>query len=183
MKFLLVNVLFCLFATQALTQPLYMTRNGKVFFFSKTPVENIDAVNNEVTSLLNTANGEVAVAVLVKSFHFDRALMEEHFNENYMESTKFPKATYNGKILNLDKINFKVNGTYPVEVGGDLTLHGVKQYQTATGTLTVAADKLEAAAQFTIKLADFKIQIPSLVAEKISETIEIKINCIYAPKQ
>lgn len=108
--------------------------------------------------------------------------MEEHFNENYLESSKFPKATFNGKILNLNKVNFKVSGTYEVEVGGDLTIHGVKQYQTATGTIIVSADKIEATSNLVIKLSDHKIEIPALVAEKISKTVEINVNCIYAPK-
>lgn len=182
MKQVLVSVLLCAISVSSFAQPVFMTRNGKISFFSKTPIENIEATNNEVTSLLNIEKGELVFAVLVKSFRFDKALMEEHFNENYLESTKYPKATFNGKILNLSKVNFNVSGTYEIEVGGDLTIHGVKQYQTATGTIIVSPGKLEASSRFVIKLSDYKIEIPSLVAEKISNTVEINVNCIYAPK-
>ncbi len=182
MKQLLVSVLLCTLSAGSFAQPVFITRNGKISFFSKTPIENIEATNNEVTSLLNIEKGELVFAVLVKSFRFDKALMEEHFNENYLESTKYPKATFNGKILNLSKVNFNVSGTYEIEVGGDLTIHGVKQYQTATGTIIVSPGKLEASSRFVIKLSDYKIEIPSLVAEKISNTVEINVNCIYAPK-
>ncbi|MBN8652932.1 MAG: YceI family protein [Cytophagales bacterium] len=182
MKQVLVSVLLYAISVSSFAQPVFMTRNGKISFFSKTPIENIEATNNEVTSLLDIEKGELVFAVLVKSFRFDKALMEEHFNENYLESTKYPKATFNGKILNLSKVNFKVSGTYEIEVGGDLTIHGVKQYQTATGTIIVSPDKLEASSKFVIKLSDHKIEIPALVAEKISKTVEINVNCIYAPK-
>lgn len=165
-----------------LAQSVFITRNGQVSFYSKTPVEDIEAVTNEATSLLDIEKGEIVFAILVKSFHFDKALMEEHFNENYVESTKYPKATFNGKILNLNSINLTKAGTYTIEVGGDLTIHGVKQYQTATGTITVANNKIEATAKFFIKLSDHKVEIPALVAEKISKTVDIQVNCIYAPK-
>ncbi len=177
----LVLLLNCL-ATVVSSQSIQMTRSGQVSFFSKTPMENIEAVNNEVTSLIDTSKGEVVFAILIKSFHFDRALMEEHFNENYMESNKFPKATFQGKITNASKIDFKKDGIYETTVEGDLTIHGIKQKQSATGTLTIKAGKISATSTFTIKLADYNVEIPSLVAEKISKTVEIKVNCQYEPK-
>lgn len=179
-----VSILFLLMAVtiSALAQTVYMTRNGQVSFYSKTPMENIEGVNNEVTSMIDIAKGDIVFAILVKSFRFEKALMEEHFNENYMESSKIPKATFQGKITNLAAINFSKDGSYPATVEGDLTIHGVKQKQTATGTVTVAKGKITAVSTFKIKLADYKVEIPSLVAEKISETIEIKVNCQYEPK-
>lgn len=175
---LLLNVL----AISGFSQSVYMTRSGQVSFSSKTPIENIEGVNNEVTSMIDTGKGDIVFAILVKSFRFEKALMEEHFNENYMESNKFPKATFQGKITNAASINFSKDGSYPATVEGDLTIHGIKQKQTATGTVTVSKGKISAISTFTIKLADYKIEIPSLVAEKISETIEIKVNCQYEPK-
>jgi polyisoprenoid-binding protein YceI len=159
-----------------------MTRSGQISFHSKTPIENIDGINNEVTSMIDTGNGDIVFAVLIKSFHFEKALLEEHFNENYMESTKFPKATFQGKIINASAINFAKDGNYQATVEGDLTIHGIKQKQTATGSITVTKGKISAVSTFTIKLADYKIEIPDIVAEKISETIEIKVNCQYEPK-
>lgn len=164
------------------SQSVYMTRNGQISFHSKTPIENIEAVNNEVTSLVDTGKGEIVFAVLIKSFHFEKALMEEHFNENYLESTKFPKASFQGKFTNASDINFLKEGSYPAVVEGDLTIHGIKQKQTAAGTITVSKAKITAVSSFQIKLSDYKVEIPSLVADKISETIEIKVNCQYEPK-
>jgi polyisoprenoid-binding protein YceI len=163
-------------------QNLYMTRSGQISFFSKTPMENIQAVNNEVTSMLNTTTGEVVFAVLIKSFRFERALMEEHFNENYMESDKLPKASFQGKITDLSAVDFKKEGSYSVTVSGELTIHGVKQQVSATGTLLVSKDKISINSSFTVKPGDYKITIPSLVAEKIADSIEVKVNCQYLPK-
>lgn len=164
-------------------QPMYMTRNGQISFYSKTPMENIDAVNNEVTAMINSSTGELAFAVLIKSFRFERALMEEHFNENYMESDKFPKATFSGKITNPGNVNFNANGNYPVSVEGELTIHGVKKSITSTGTINISGSKVTALSTFLVRLADYNISIPALVADKISETVEVKVNCEYQPKK
>ncbi len=161
---------------------LYVTRTAQISFFSKTSMENIEAVNNEATSILNLETGEIGFAVLVKSFRFDRALMEEHFNENYLESTKFPKATFHGKITELSKFNIKKDGSYPVTVEGDLTMHGIKRHVVSQGEVIILKGIISATALFPIKLADYKIEIPSLVAGKIAEIIEIKINSKYEPK-
>ncbi len=182
MKRLITLILFSTVSILGFSQSVFMTRNGQVSFFSKTPMENIEGTNNEVTSMIDTSKGDIVFAVLVKSFRFEKALMEEHFNENYLESTKFPKATFQGKFTNTQSINFTKDGTYTATVEGDLTMHGIKQRQTATGTITVTNGKISAVSTFTIKLADYKIERPSLVADKISETIEIRVNCQYEPK-
>lgn len=145
-------------------------------------MENIEAVNNEVTSMLNPGNGEVVFAILIKSFRFEKALMEEHFNENYLESDKLPKATFQGKITNLSEIDFTKDGMYPATIEGDMTIHGVKQHVVSTGSLVITKDKILATSTFQIKPADYKITIPSLVADKIANSIEVKVNCQYAPK-
>ena len=175
-KIIIVSLLF-LFISAGLSAQIFMTRTGQVSFFSKTSVENIDAVNNEATSLLNSTTGEMVFAVLIKSFHFERALMEEHFNENYMESTKYPKATFKGKITNLAKIDFKKDGNYEAVVEGELTLHDVMHKTTTTGTITIANGKVSATATFNIKLADYRVEIPALVADKLSKTVDVKVNC------
>ncbi len=182
MKHFILIILLSVSTFTVFSQTVYMTRSGQVSFFSKTPMENIDGTNNEVTSLIDASKGEIVFAILVKSFRFEKALMEEHFNENYLESTKFPKATFQGKLINSSSINFTKDGSYPAMVEGDLTIHGVKQHQTASGTITVTNGKVSATSTFTIRLADYKIEIPSLVADKISETIEIRVICNYQPK-
>lgn len=179
MKKLILPLLITLASGCSFAQTIYMTRNGQVSFFSKTPMENIDANNNEVSSMINAGTGEIVFAILVKSFRFEKALMEEHFNENYMESNKFPKSTFQGKITNLAAIDFNKEGKYPATVEGEMTLHGVKKHITATGTITNAKGVVSVTSNIAIKLADYKIERPSLVAEKIAETIDIKINCQY----
>jgi polyisoprenoid-binding protein YceI len=175
-------IFFSVLSIGSYAQTIHMTRSGQVSFFSKTHMENIEAVNNEVTSMLNTGTGEIVFAILVKSFRFEKALMEEHFNENYMESDKMPKSTFQGKITNTGAIDFTKDGTYPVSVEGDITIHGVKQHVTSSGTAIVAKGKISVNALFTVKPEDFKIEIPSLVAEKIAKTIDVKVNCQYEPK-
>jgi polyisoprenoid-binding protein YceI len=182
MKKTLALASLMMLSVAAFTQSIYMTRSGQISFFSKTPMENIEAVNNEVTSMLDIGKGDLVFAVLIKSFHFDRALMEEHINENYLESSKIPKATFQGKISNLSAINFTKDGTYEATIEGDLTIHGVKQQHKGTGTITVAKGKISGVSNFTVKLSDYKIEIPSLVADKISPTIDIRVNCLYEPK-
>jgi polyisoprenoid-binding protein YceI len=101
----------------------------------------------------------------------------EHFNENYMESNKFPKAVFTGKITNLDKINFQKDGTYPVTVKGTMEIHGVKKEMEATGTFKVSGENVLVNADFSVALADYNIEIPSLVKDKISKTAKITVNC------
>jgi polyisoprenoid-binding protein YceI len=160
----------------------YFTKNGSISFFSATSLENIKADNNQVMSVLNTATGDLQFSVLVKSFHFKKALMEEHFNENYMESEKFPKSTFKGTVTDISKVNFTKDGAYPVTVSGDLTMHGVTQKLTSSGTINVSGSKITGNAVFTVALADYKISVPKVVQNNISKTIEITINCLYDQK-
>lgn len=107
MKKIIISALFITSAIFAGAQNIYMTKTGKVSFYSraKSP-EKVEADNNEVSSVLNTQTGDMVFAILVKSFHFERALMEEHFNENYVESSKYPKSTFKGSITNISTVNF-----------------------------------------------------------------------------
>lgn len=182
MRVFTYSLLLLALATSPAFCQLYMTRTGQISFSSKTPMENIDAVNNEVTSVLNTDNGQIAYAVLIRSFHFERALMEEHFNENYMESDKLPKATFAGTITNLSTVNFKKDGQYPATVDGDLTIHGVKRHVSTDGTISVEGNKIAVTAAFQVIPGDYDIEIPTLVAEKIADKINVKVDCQYEPR-
>jgi YceI-like domain len=164
-------------------QNMYMTKTGKVSFYSRAKsMEKVEADNNEVSSILNAQTGDLVFAILVKSFHFESALMEEHFNENYIESNKFPKATFKGKISNISSVNFTKDGAYPVTADGDLTLHGVTKKISSTGSITVKSGKITAFSKFSVALKDYNITIPSLVKDKISEDIDITADCKYEPK-
>jgi hypothetical protein len=182
MKKLFIATTLIAAAAFANAQNIMMTKTGKISFYSRSKVEKVEADNNEVSSILNTQTGELVFAVLLKSFHFERALMEEHFNENYVESSKYPKSTFKGKITNLAAVNFTKDGAYPVTVNGELTMHGVTKTVSSNGSVTVKAGKIAAFSKFSIKLKDYNITIPSLVGDKISEDIDLTVDCKYEPK-
>jgi hypothetical protein len=161
----------------------FMTKNGFMSFYGHTPMEDIKADNNQVASVLETSTGELVFQVLVKSFHFDRALMEEHFNENYMESEKIPKSSFKGKITNLSSVDFKKNGTYDVTVEGDLTIHDVTNKVSIRGTLEVVSGGINANSKFNIVPEDYKINIPGVVREKIAKSLEVTVIMKYNPLQ
>ena len=157
----------------------FITKNGKISFFSKTDVENIDAVNNQAVSVINSQTGSVAFSVLVNGFLFKKALMQEHFNENYMESAKYPKALFKGVITDLSKVDFKKDGSYNVTVAGDLSMHNITNKVTVPAVIVVKGNTLSANTTFKVKLDDYKITVPKLVENNISKTIDLKVDCNY----
>ena len=154
----------------------YFTKTGEVSFFSHAPMEDIKAVSNTGSSVLDASNGKLQWAVLIKSFAFTKALMQEHFNENYLESNKFPKATFKGQIDNYNKIDVTKNGKSTVKVSGDLTLHGVTKKLTTEALVEVKGGKIDADATFNIIVADYNIAIPSLVKDQISKSVKVKVD-------
>jgi hypothetical protein len=173
------TLMLCAFKSQA--QEKWITRNGKINFFSKTTAENIDANNNEVFSILDLQKNELAFQVLNTGFKFEKALMQEHFNENYIESSKYPKASFKGIITDPSNVDFNKDGSYNVIVAGDLSMHGVTNKISIPATIRVANKKISGESKFDIKLADYKISIPSVVSKQISETVSITVNCNYEP--
>lgn len=161
---------------------VYFTKNGSISFFSKTILQNIQADNNEVISILNLQTGSLQFSLLNTAFHFPKAKMEEDFNENYMESDKYPRSTFKGSIANINKIDFSKDGTWQANVTGDLMIHGATKNITTIGKIIIKDGKISAAALFKILLEDYHIKIPSIVTNKISENIEININCNYEKK-
>lgn len=178
----LLSFTFLLFAFGELPAQKIYTKNGSISFFSKAPLENIKANNNQVVSVLNTQTGDLQMSVLIKAFHFQKALMEVHFNENYMESHKFPKATFKGILAEVSKINFAKDGTHNVTASGDLTIHGVTNKVTATGVINIKNGIASATSKFNIKLKDYKIVVPKIVKDNISETIDITVTSSYDQK-
>ena len=160
----------------------YFTKNGKISFFSKASLENISADNNQVISLLNIQTGALRFYVLVNAFHFPKAMMEEHFNTDYMESDKYSASTFKGIISGLNNIDLNKDGSYPVEVSGTLQIHGVSKNVTTKGTINIKNGKLSATSVFKILLKDYHIAIPSIVVNNISEQIEISVSCQYEKK-
>ncbi|MEY3397948.1 MAG: hypothetical protein RL220_542 [Bacteroidota bacterium] len=174
MNKVLILALAVAFSLQADAQK-YFTRTGFVSFFSSTKMEDIKAENNKVASVLDASTGDVEFTILVKSFVFEKALMQEHFNENYMESDTYPKSTFKGKVENMSSVKIGTAGTYNVKVSGDLTMHGVTKKVTTDATFTVKDGKLSAASTFYVNPKDYNIAIPSVVQENISDKIEVKV--------
>jgi polyisoprenoid-binding protein YceI len=169
------------FHSQAQSQSRYFTKTGTISFNAGTSMEDIDATNRSVTSVIDASTGQIEFAVLIKGFEFKRGLMQEHFNENYMESEKYPKSIFKGKIEDVSKVNFTKDGKYPVKITGTLDLHNVKKETTAQGTFTITGGSISGEGNFTVTLEDFAIKIPGAVKDKVSTTATIQVKCSYKP--
>ena len=161
---------------------VYFTKNGRISFFSKASLENISADNNQVINVLNIETGVLEFSELNKAFHFPKAKMQDDFNENYMESNKYPKSTFKGNITDISNINSLKDGSYNVNVKGDLTIHGVSKNIITPATITIKDGKISATSSFKILLKDYNISIPTIVINKIAENIEITVSCNYEKK-
>lgn len=159
----------------------FFTREGKISFVSDAPLEKIEALNSNATSVLDGSTGNFEFAVLIKAFHFEKALMQEHFNENYMESSKYPRSKFKGQIDNFDSVNLEKDGTYEVEVSGTLEIHGVTNPVKTKGILKVQSDTIVAESGFTIAVADYGIEIPKVVKDNVAKEVEISVNVVYKP--
>jgi len=173
----LLAALFCPFFLQA--QSNYSTRNGKISFFSSTPLEDIKAASNNGTAVLLSKTKDIAFQVPIKSFQFEKGLMQEHFNENYMESDKYPVAKFKGK-LNQD-IDLSKNGEYDVTSTGTLSLHGVDKPRTISGKLKVSDGKVQLISNFNVACVDHNIKIPTIVIAKVAEIIAVKVDAVLTP--
>ncbi|MDF7821534.1 YceI family protein [Runella sp. MFBS21] len=160
-------------------QNLYATNNGETSFFSETPVENISAINKLGQAIINITNNDIVVQMNIKQFDFPNKLMQEHFNENYMESSKYPKAVFKGKIN--EKIDFTKSGIYDVSATGDFTIHGVSKPRTFKGKLNITPDKLNLTTDFEVSLTDHNIEVPKVVFMKIAQVIKVKNNYTLTP--
>ena len=179
-----IATIMIIFAGVSLTQAQVLKSKKdevKVSFFSSTPIEDISALHSTSTSFI--ANDSIKFMLSNTGFVFPKPLMQEHFNENYMESTKFPKSDFKGKISNLADVDFSKDGMYKAKVTGNLTMHGVTQPATADAIITVKGGKISASSKFKVKLNDYKIERPAVVADKISDTIEISVDAAYEPKK
>ncbi|MEI9911903.1 MAG: YceI family protein [Bacteroidota bacterium] len=168
-------IFLCSFMAQA--QGKFYTKSGKVTFFSSTSMEDIEAVNKSVVTLLDTKTGDIQFAALMKGFEFKKALMQEHFNKDYAESNKFPKAEFKGQVINNGEINYSANGTYTAKVKGKLAVHGETKDIETTGTITVKDGKLTVNSVFNVLVADYKITIPKLYRDNISKSIKVTVDC------
>lgn len=155
------------------------TKTGHVWFSSHAKEENITAHNYQVGSALDTKTGAFAAKMAIKSFEFQLKEMQAHFNENYMESEKYPEASFVGNLTDINAVNFSKNGSYKVSAAGKLTIHGVTRDVTAPGTITVRGKETNVKSEFTIALKDYGIAVPSAVTKKIAENIDINVDITY----
>ena len=183
MKTVLRFVTLILMLTSSVFAQKYITKNGKIDFYSDAPMEKIEAKNNQVKAALDASTGEIVFQVLITSFEFKQALMQEHFNENYMESPKYPNSTFKGKINNLKDINFTKPGKYNATIEGDLTIHAVTKKVKQTGIIEVKDGKLITSCKFNIAVKDYNIKIPNAVAGKIAENVQITVEVAMEPKK
>lgn len=176
--FLIITLLFC--NLLSIAQDKYFTRSGNVQFFSRTTMEDIEAKNNGAICVLDATNGAIEMSMLNTSFEFEKALMEEHFNENYMESNKFPKSLFKGAISGFNKDQLK-QGKHSVELIGDLTIHGVTKKVTVAAILELKGESIMASCAFKVKPEDHGIKIPGTVRDNIAEFMDITISLDLQP--
>lgn len=165
-----------LFITNASAQKLYSTKTGQISFDASATVD-IKAVNNQVDSKFVDRSGQLVFSVLIKGFKFPNGLMEDHFNENYMESTKFPKADFKGYITNIAAVDLNKDGIYNITTDGVLTIHGVSQKISTPGTLTIEKGKVALKSKMLVKLKDFISG--SYIGSQIAEQAVLIIKCQF----
>lgn len=177
-----ITLLCLLMSVQLFSQEKYFTRSASIQFEASVPsFEEIKAKNTKVTAIVNTKTGAIAALALVKGFRFKIALMEEHFNENYIESDSYPKAKFSGEIVDFKSDNTNIPKKYAVK--GILTLHGISKPLEIVTDISQSTEKINLKASFKVKAADFDIKIPSIVAKKIAETIDIELDFELKPKK
>jgi len=180
MKNILVLTCGIMFAGFMQAQDIQICKSVNVKIFSEAPLENIEAISEKGVSAINPAENTLYFEIPMRSLDFEKDLMEEHFNENYMESEKYPTAKYNGTFDS--SVDWATPGEYEVTVKGTFEVHGVEQERTDVGKIVIdEAGNITSSALFKVKCADHKIKIPKLVVKNIAEEIEVTISGVYAP--
>ncbi len=173
-----LTILFFLL-THELGAQVVLSEQVIISFFSEAPLEDIRSESREGVSALDLATREIYFKVPVRSFNFEKRLMQEHFNENYMESDKYPYAEFRGNIQ--DQADFSKDGAHPVTIKGNLNIHGVTRPYTVKGELKVNSGKINAKAVFPVHLVDHQVKIPRLVIKNIAEVVEVTVSVSYKP--
>jgi hypothetical protein len=174
---LAVMLLFCF----NVNSQKYITKEGHIEIFSQTPIFTIEGINKKVASILNLETGDIVATTLVRSFKFHEALVEDHFNENYMDSEKFPKASFKGKVINNKEVDIKKNGEYKVTVKGDLTIHGETKPVEVESVIIVKDGNISAKTEFDVSLAAYKIKVEERYKDAIKDDIKLSVNFNYSP--
>ncbi len=182
-KILTSLLLLLVMATTASAQSLLYTKTGKIYFNCTGGVEPIEGVNKSVLCALEPKSGKLQFSLQMKGFEFEKDLMKEHFNENYVESDKYPKADFAGQVTNNAEVNYAKDGVYNVKVSGKLSMHNVSKDVSTTGKITIKGGVATATAEFSVLLSDYKVDIPALVKDKISKDAKITVTCVLDQKK
>lgn len=180
-QLLLLIALFLFPLADGVAQARFFTKTGHIWFYSDAPLEDIEAHNRKVVSVLDLSTGEMVFSVPMKEFQFRKSLMQTHFNENYVESDKYPKATFKGKIMNPDAVDITREAAYLVRVQGVLNIHGKDKTIDTVGTLEVKDGRIYGKSTFSVTPQEFDIHIPRLVRNNIARRIDITVDIIYTP--
>jgi polyisoprenoid-binding protein YceI len=175
-------ILLVSFYINPLQAQKFMTKTGHAYFMSHTDAIDIDGNNHQVAAIADRETGEVVVIVLIKAFEFTLATADKHFNETYMESDIYPKATFSGKVLSLKEIDISKNGDYTATAEGTLTIHGQTKPIKQTGILTVNNGKISINCNFSVLIDDYKIEVPKSVEGRVAQKVDIKIDLTLLPK-
>lgn len=168
-------ILFVLLSA-SLTAQKFKSDQSTVIFFSDATIEDITATNEKSASIFDSSTGEIAFLITITDFQFEKSLMQEHFNEKYMESDKFPKATFKGRVSGFEKA---VATAQQVNAKGTLTIHGQSKEVNVNGMIEKNGENLVLKSKFMVELADFKIKIPQLLWQNIAERVEVTVNFTY----
>ena len=169
------HILFLILFCPLIAKDIYFTRSGTISFYSSAILEDIEAINDQVTCVLDLETGEVAFRVPIRGFTFKNALMQEHFNENYLESEKYPYASFKGNIDAWDSINLS-NEPQKVTLMGMMNIHGVSREIKDTGMISKIDGQVRGSAKFNIIVADYEIKIPKIVRDNIAKIVEVTVN-------
>ncbi len=174
MKKTLLLLVAILATAVSMNAQIYKGKKTTINFFSATALENISAVDTVATMLLNSKTGDVIANISIKGFVFPNALMQEHFNEEYMESDKFPMGSFKGKIN--EAVDYTKDGSTAVTITGTLTIHGVAKPRTINATILVKGKTATVDSKFDIALVDHNIKVPTAVGAKIAEKIAVTVH-------
>ncbi len=178
MKYIFI-ILFSFLSINQAGQDLYVSKNARITFFSSALIEDIKAETTAGVSVFNAATNELDFSVAISSFQFEKAFMQQHFNSDYMESDKYPRALFKGKLL--EHVDVTKDGTYPVNARGELTVHGITQTRTIAGILVVKNGVISMTSEFMVKCADHHIDIPQILFYHIAEVIKVNVSAVYSP--
>lgn len=179
-KYLFFFFFFGSVATTSFGQKFY-SKTGHIHFLSKAPIETIESDNHNGYVVFDASTGQLEFSVLIKGFKFEKALMQQHFNENYMESDKYPKSVLKGSLFNWSISQLEKDGAYNVNVEGQLMIRGITKPFKCPARLTVKGGVISASAAFDVVIADYGIQVPKVVRDNISKTVKVAVNADLQP--